>query len=490
MLQTGVPNLDLILGGGIPERGVLLVTGPAGSGKSTLALQMAFHTTSSGQNVLFVSTLSESPMMLIQHARSFAFFNENLIGKNLFLLSVYPLVKQGLEKVTDALIQAAREHEARLVVIDGLMTIRDLHPRAIERRSFIYELGATLATMDATLMVTGSEVESEAARQFPELTMADGVIELGEQDIGTRTIRTVRIKKMRGMAPLLGQHTLRIDSSGLSVFPRLESVFSPGDVGTEQGRVSTGLSELDEMMFGGLPKGSVTLLSGAMGMGKTLACLQYILAGVKTGEKGLMVGFRENPRQLFDKARSFGMDLETPVRAGQVAILSRPQADLSIDEVTWEMVSEIDRIVPQRLALDSIVELEYAMEEEKRRRGYMSCLASLLRGKGLTSLITREISKVMGPELDFSDTPLAFLAENLLLMRFVEFRSELLRVISIIKMRDSAHDHSIRQYTIGDEGIKVLTKIETAEGVLTGIARLPSEARVRRTGAPRREEGV
>ena len=120
----------------------------------------------------------------------------------------------------------------------------------------------------------------------------------------------------------------------------------------------------------------------------------------------------------------------------------------------------------------------------------MATLVNLLRSKDITSLMTKEIPQIVGPELDFSDTPLAFLAENLVLLRFVEFRGELLRVISILKMRDTAHDYSIRQYIINDKGLKVLGRIETAEGVLTGIARLTTEMRVKgRTSEPRRERG-
>lgn len=479
MLQTGVPNLDLILGGGVPEGDVLLVVGPPGSGKTTLAFQMAFHTAARGENALYVSSLSEPPTRLMGHLRSYSFFDERLIGKRLFLLSIYPLVKQSLEKVADALVAAVREHEAALVIVDGVMTIRDLHPEAPELRSFIYELGAALPALDTTVLLTTS-AGGPAMSQFPEFTMADGILELGVQHLGTQTIRTIRSSKMRGLAPRLGQHSLRIDGRGLTAFPRIESVFEPRDAGISQNRVSLGLPELDAMAFGGLVAGSSTVLAGALGTGKTLACLHYIYDGAQRGEKGLLVGFRESPRQLMDKARAFGMDLETPLKEGRVAILHYPPVDLIIDKVTWELRLEVERFAPQRLALDGIASLERAIGDESRKPGYMAALVGLLRGKDITSLVTKEIAQAVGPELDFSDMPLAVLAENLFLLRYVEFRGELYRIVSILKMRDNAHDHSIRQYTISEKGLRVLARTESAEGVLTGIARLPSEMRVKR----------
>lgn len=490
MLETGVPNLDLILGGGIPDGDILLVVGPAGSGKTTLSLQMAFHNAASGQNALYISTLSEPPTRLIQHVKGFSFLDERLIGKRMFLRSMYPLIRQGLDKVADALVQAAKEHQARLVIVDGLMTIRDLYPQEAELRAFIYEMGDALRALNTTTVMTSSGIERTEEHPMPEFTMTDGILELGKQDIGTQTVRTIRSSKMRGLPNFLGQQSLRLDSGGITVYPRIESVFEPTDIGLSTERVHLGLPELDTMMEGGPLACSTTLLSGSLGTGKTMACLQYLIEGAKQGQKGLFVGLRETQSQLIDKARSLGMDLETPIKDGLVAVFHRSPVDLIVDEVTWEMLCKVECFAPQRLALDSVVELEQATGEQKRARGYMFSLAGSLRAKGITSLITKEVPQVVGPELDFSDTPLAVLAENLVLLRYVEFRGELFRILSVLKMRDSDHDHSIRQYTITEKGFKVLARVESAEGVLTGIARLASEMRVKRpVREVRREEG-
>lgn len=480
LLTTGIPNLDQVLGGGIPAGDVLLVIGSAGSGKTTFGLQVAFHAASAGRNVVYVSTVSEPPTRLIRHVRSLSFFDESFIGKCFFLLSVYPVVKRELDQVAEALIRAVKEDQASLVVIDGLMTIRDLHPEATELRTFIYELGTALSAMGCTTLLTSTGVEGLDNAASAEFTVADGLIELGMQDIGTQTVRTIRVRKMRGLAPLLGQHTLRVDGNGLTVFPRIESVFVPSDVGLNRERVLLGLSELDAMTSGGLPVGSTTVLAGALGTGKTLTCLQYVVEGVRRGEKGLIVGFRETPQQLIDKARIFGMDLETPIENGQVVIHHRFPVDLIADEVLWEIQREVERCNPRRLVLDSVDELEATVVDARRRRGVLAALVHRWRSRGVTSLVTKEVTQVVGPELDFADTPLAALAENLLLLRYVEFHGELYNIVSVLKMRETPYDHSIRQYTITECGLRVLARIETPEGVLTGIARLPSEARVKR----------
>lgn len=479
MLETGIPNLDRILGGGVPEGDVLLVVGPAGTGKTTLSLQMAFHLAGIGKPALYASTLSEAPNRLIKHTKGFSFYDERLLGRALFLLNIYPLVKQNLENVGEALTKAAKEHGARLLVLDGLMTLRELHPDTPELRIFLYDLAATLATLDCTTVLTSSRTEASTQPEPFGFTMADGIVELGRQNVGARTLRTIRASKMRGLAPLLGEHSLRIDGDGMAAFPRIESLYLPGDVGLSTDRVPLGLVELDDMMHGGPPAGSATVLAGALGTGKTLTCIHYIMEGVARGERGLIAGFRETPRQLMDKARAFGLELEEAVRDGSVAIFHRAAVDLILDEVTFELRSEVERFAPQRLALDSVVELEYAIFDDRRRRGYVTVLSDFLRAEGVTPLFTVETPQVTGPELDFSRTTMAVLSENLLMFRTVEFRGELVGIVSVLKMRDSAYDSSIRQYAVTDQGVTVVPRDEMAAGVLAAIARLPGEVRMR-----------
>ena len=479
LLETGVPNLDTILGGGIPREDVVLVIGEAGTGKTTLGLQMLFHVATTGENVLYVSTVSEPTNKLLRHIRGFSFYDERLVGKSVFFLNAYPIAKQSLQAVTDALVGAVKDHQASLVVIDGLMSFRDLHPGTTDVRAFVYELGAVLATLSCTTLITSSGVEPTEENQFPEFTMADGIIRLAMEDVGSRTLRRIRVRKLRGRGPLLGEHGLRIDESGLSVYPRIESVFTPGDVGISPDRTLTGMPELDALMAGGPRRGSLTLLAGAMGTGKTLACLQYIAEGARRGEKGLLVSFRETQQQLVDKAAFFGLDLASMVADGRVTLFRRAPVDLDLDRVTWEVLREVERIAPQRLVIDSISEFEDAFMPGRSATGFFAALAGSLRTRMISSLIVKETAQIIGPELDFSGTPLTVLSENLVLFRWVEFRSELYRILSILKMRDSTYDASIRQYVITDRGIHVLQKVETAEGLLTGIARLAVETRRR-----------
>ncbi len=478
VLSTGVPNLDTILGGGIPRGSLMLVVGGAGSGKTTLTWQTASAIAAQSQGVIYVTTLSEPPNWIVQHMRTFSFFDEAFIGRQIHLINAFPLIRGDLGALHQALVGAVREHEAPLLVIDGLQTLYELVPGEQDIRKFLYELKTALTGLQTTIVVTTIQ-PPEPAPLGTEFTIADGILQLEMITMGARTVRRVHCEKMRGQAPLLGQHVFKITGDGLVVFPRLESVVTKENVGLEMRRVPTGLAELDVMMQGGPLSGSTTLIAGATGTGKTVMSLHFLIEGVRRGEKGLMVGFYEAPRQLVDQARLLNLDLETPLGDGRIVIRPWSSASAEADEVAWDMLQEIERLRPRRLVIDSIGELERGLQSESRA-GFDPALTRLLRQRGVTSFVTKEIAKVVGPELDFSDTPAASLTENLILLRWVEFKGVLYRIISVLKMRSSDHDRSIRQYVIADHGMRVLERMESAEDVLTGIAHLPSAPRAPR----------
>ncbi|WP_159396652.1 ATPase domain-containing protein [Sorangium cellulosum] len=489
-LNTGIPGLDDVLGGGFQERGLLLLFGPPGAGKTTLVFQMAFHAASAGRRVVYISTLAETASRLVEHIGTFSFWDAGLIGKRLFIESIYPLVRQGVAEVARALIDTVRSHGAQLLVLDGLMTIRDLHPQSAEHRLFIHEVSVALAALGCTAVVTTSEVPDMHGSTPSEFTMSDAIVELHQSDVHQQPARALRVWKNRGAPCALGSHAVRITARGLAVYPRIETRPLPGAVPTFAERLSSGQPELDVMMSGGLPRGSVTIVAGAPGTGKTLVMLQYLIEGARQGQKGLLVGFREPYPQLAARARSFGMDLEGPVKEGLITVLRHAPVDLVADEVLAQVLAEVERTGAARLGVDGLGELDHMIAVERRRRGVLASLTEFLRARGVTALFTREVGQVVGPELDFAGSPLDVLAENVIFLRYVEFRGALRRILSILKMRDTLHDHSIRQYEIGAEGIRVLSQVESAEGLLAAIARLPSERRVKRRGtAPGRREG-
>jgi circadian clock protein KaiC len=463
MVESGVPHLDTVLGGGIVAGDLLMVVGAPGAGKTTLVCQAAFHAARTGRRVVFVSTLSEPAARLVKHLRTFSFWDESAVGTSIFFESLFPIVQQGLTRLIGALSHAVQERGATLLVLDGYSSLRDLQPGAIELRSFVNDLAVAMSALDCTTLLTSSTLSDMPQFSAPEFTMCDALIELAQVNGGgASNTRTLRPWKLRGAEGLLGLHSIRIGSEGMTVYPRFEALPAPTPLAYEPRRLSFGAPELDAMMLGGLPRGGSTILVGAPGTGKTVLALQFLLTGAQAGDKGLLVSFRETNAQLARKAQSLALDLEAPLAQGDIAFLRYVPVDLDPDEVLALVWDHIVRASATRVVFDSIVELERALPEE-RQRSVLAAVLEALRARGTTALLIRETSHTVGSDFDFADSPLELLAENVLLLRRVERENRLRSTLSILKMRETAHDHTIREYALARGGFHVLARETSAE---------------------------
>jgi circadian clock protein KaiC len=486
LLATGIPGFDTVLGGGVPAGDLALIVGDAGSGKTTIALQTAFHLARSGSATCFVSTTSEAPGRLLEHARSYAFYDESRVGKELLLLSIYPLIQKGLGAVRAALEAEVRQHGARLLVLDGLSTLHDLHSETAELRRFVYELGDLLSTLGCAILLTSSRTEPSDVHSFAEFTMADALVRLSQSLRGTRSERHLQVVKVRGRAPVLGLHTARIDREGFAVFPRFESLAHRGEITPAEHRAATGLPELDAMTGGGFPACSVTAVAGATGTGKTLLALQFLLEGAENGEPGLLVSLRETREEMTARGRRFGLDLSGRLQDGTIRFEHHAPVDLEPDRMVHALEAGIAALGRGRFVLDGADDLLLAIPDEGRRVALGHVVSGLLRSRGISAMVPLLVPAGVGPELDLEHTPMAALAQNLVLLRYVEYAGELQRILSILKLRDSDFDASIRRYVIGSSGFRLLPRTEADAGLLAAIAGLPSEARVKRPGEPER----
>jgi circadian clock protein KaiC len=469
IVETGIPYLDVLLGGGLPRGAIAMVVGAPGTGKTTLAQQMAFHAASQGAATLYLTGYSETHAKLLAYGRGFRFFAPEHIGTLIHYLSLADLLARGADETEQSIVHTAREQRARLVVLDGYRSMRRLLGDEPASTDFLYSLGSKLALLGVTTIVA-AEGDAHAPERYGELTVSDTVIGLTRRRHGERHRRTLDVVKIRGMAPIAGLHAFEITRAGFDIYPRLEATVPRGDAAPTGRRAVFGISELDVMVGGGLPGGTSALVAGAPGVGKTLLGLHFLMAGARQGEPGLLVGFIEDRPRLREKALAFGMDLEAEERAGRIHLLTIPSFELDPDRVACLLREDIERRAVQRVVIDSVAELDRSFLERVRAPDYFAALAHYLRSQGVTGYLTMDIPKVVGQELDLTDSALAMLAENLILLRYVEYRGRLQRLLSVLKMRSSGHDDTIRTYEIAEGlGLRLLGEAPPVRGLLTGI---------------------
>lgn len=489
--STGVPQLDLVLGGGLPRGALVITLGPPGSGKTTLVSQMAFAAARHGRRTLFLTALSEPTIKLLEHLQSYRFFDRDVIGSIVQVFSLQQFLSQSGDTVNQEIVAAVRQTQANMVILDGFQAVRDIVSDQAISRQLLYNLGTRLSLQGTTTLIT-TEASPRDPAFFPEMTTADVLIGLYYTLTGVRAVRGLEVLKVRGQTLLPGIHSLTLNEEGMQVFPRLETrVSHPTFQGwtpetsqtTPQERATFGLQELDSLLGGGLTRKSSTLLAGSLGTGKTLLALQFALNGVSLREPTLFLGFRETAEQLMQKADTFGLGerLRSAVSgSGSMEFQRWEPIEVDPDHVATDLLAALDRTGVRRVVIDSIAEIERAVVESSgtaRVSNYFAALLAALRTREVTLLAIKETSKVVTDHLDFSADSLAILAENVILSQQLAYRGRLHRVLSVLKMRFSNHDYSLREYLIeSPEGIRVLTPYESGRDVLVGLSERQSGA--------------
>jgi circadian clock protein KaiC len=479
-LETGLRELDVVLGGGLPVGALVMLAGGPGTGKTILAQQICFANATGERKAIYYTTLSEPHEKLVRHLEPFAFFDAGALGERvdfIHLGDLLPVAEESahdLDAVVTEIVGRCFEARPAVIVIDSVKALRDF-VEAQPLRKAIYDLASQVAHTGVVLLFVG-EYTPEEIERLPEFALADGILQLAYEPHEPIDRRWLRVVKMRASNHLAGKHSFRIGRAGVEVFPRLESIVPKVDQAAAEGRISSGMRELDELMGGGIPVADATAILGPTGSGKTAIALRFIFEGTRADEPCLYVSFQETAAQLVRKADSFGWDLASGLDSGQLMIHHVPQGELNLDSIGAIVQRELASRPIRRVAIDSLGELVVAARETERFPAYARMLSGLVRATGASLMVTSE-TNVMGPILEPLGG-LSFLFHNVVLLRYVELESEMRRALNVLKMRDSSHAKGLVQFDIDEHGPKIVGKLEGLTGVL-GWTALHADAPLR-----------
>jgi circadian clock protein KaiC len=266
--------------------------------------------------------------------------------------------------------------------------------------------------------------------------------------VNERTHRLIEVTKLRGSEFRSGRHTYRLSTDGITVFPRLADPIREDGYRLSEDRMSSGIAPLDTMLAEGYVPGSSTLVAGPSGAGKTLMGLHFIFSGAVNGQPGVIATLQENPIQLQRIARGFGWSLEHE----QVAVMYRSPNDVYIDEWVYELLDLIETTGATRVLIDGLSDLQYATPDPIRFREFIYSLTQRLSRAGISPIMTSEI-----PDLfhvgRLAEYGISHLSDNVILLQYLRADARLLRTVTILKSRASAHDPAIREFEITADGI-------------------------------------
>jgi circadian clock protein KaiC len=317
--------------------------------------------------------------------------------------------------------------------------------------------------------------------------MVDGVLELHTFLPDMRAIRQLRVVKMRGTAFTEGNHHYLISEHGLRVYPRLEGHLRPRlkePISVEMR--SLGVPRLDDMLGGGVREGSITLVLGSSGSGKTLLGLQFLAAAARRGERALHFGFFETPGAIVAKADHFGLGFSRLRESGLLEIVWQSPAETVLDDVATHLLERIERDKARCLFIDGLVGFKESPYLE-RLPGFFSTLSKQLTSMEVTTVITEESRELFIQDIVVPTQGVSAIFENIIFLRHVQTGSELERLLSIMKTRDARHDRSLCSFDIEDDGIHIGRRFGPEDSAITGAARpSPGDPRDASRGARRK----
>jgi circadian clock protein KaiC len=472
-VTTGVSGLDDILGGGLPARRLYLVQGEPGSGKTTLALQFLLEGARRGEKVLYIS-LSETREEVEEVARS---HNWSLADVEIVELSaiekqlsasaqntLFHASEVELTETTKLLLDAVEKVKPTRCAFDSLSELRLLSHDALRYRRQILSFKQYFAGRNCTTLLLDDRSNEGADSHV--LSLAHGVIVLQQlaPEYGAAR-RRLTVQKVRGATYRGGYHDYVIETGGITIFPRLVAAEHHRNFANKH--LSSGLTELDALLGGGLAHGTATLLSGPPGSGKSNIALTYAINAARQGEKVALYTFDESLPVLFARAAGLDFGLDKLVEEGRVMVLQIDPAELSPGELTTRIRRAVEEDGVKVVYIDSLNGYLHSMGEERYVNLQLHELITYLNQQGVVTMIVVAPSGMMGQMP--SPIDVTYLADTVLMFRFFEADGAVHKAISVVKKRTGTHEHTIRELFIERAGIRVGPPLDAFRGVLTGV---------------------
>jgi circadian clock protein KaiC len=476
---TGSDGLDDILGGGFDANRMYLYEGRPGTGKTTIALQFLLEGARRGERVLYV-TLSETKrelnLVAKRHGWSLAGIDlfelvppETTLDPNRQLTVFHPAETELSETIALVFNEVERVNPTR-VVFDSLSELRLLAQSQLRYRRQVLTLKHFFARRNCTVVLLDDLSSAQDDLQLHSIVHGVVLLEQLAIDYGAER-RRIRVLKMRGIRFRGGFHDFVIESGGLRIFPRLIAAEHRKDFLGEY--APSGNAELDQLLGGGLERGTNALLLGAAGVGKSSLALTYAIAAAERGERAVFFAFDEGRGTIQARARTLGLPLEKHLDSGLIRFRQIDPAELSPGEFAAFVRQSVEDDNARIIVIDSLNGYLNAMPDERFLILQMHELLSYLGQQGVLTILVLAQHGLVGP----MQTPLdiSYLSDSVLMLRYFELAGSVRRALSVVKKRSGNHEHSIREFRLSGTGINLGPPLKQFSGIFSGTPRFTGE---------------
>ena len=462
-IPSGIDGFDGVLGGGVPQRRLTLVTGTAGSGKTLVAVQFIARGIADHEEAGVFVTFEERPAAIRRNFRSFGWdiASWEEAGRWRFVdasphVEDEPVVAgdYDLASLVVRVKHAVSESGARRVALDSTGSLVDQFGSEVAARRALFQIAAELQEMGVTALMTAERAEDHGpiSRHGFEEFVADNVVILRNSLEAEKRRRTIEVLKLRGGTHVKGEQLFTIRGGrGMIVVPREATSLDVTPSGT---RLSTGLPELDAMCRGGFYDKSLILVAGPAGTGKSLLAAHFIAGGVAEGERALLHSFEESRGQIVRNAERWGLDLERMEAEEKLRIVATLPESASLEDHLLAMKTAISDFRPDRVAIDSLTALQ-RVATAKSFREYVLGLSFHIKAHAMAGLVTAATEGVGGAGPTGGELHLSTVSDTIVVLQYVGRGAEIARGLAVLKMRGSDHDNALREYRIDDHGMHI-----------------------------------
>ena len=464
--STGVPGLDAILDGGVPQAETYLVQGGPGTGKTTLGLQFLQAGAACGEAALYV-TLSQTRRSLATIAASHGWAIGGIEIREFGDASatsqtVFPTAEVELEETVELIHRAVRDVQPTRVVIDTISDLRELSGDPSRYRRELREVRRFLADEGCTTLFLDDTPENSGDRELPN--QANGVFALRQQAPAYGGVRrSLQVMKMRSTPFLTGCHNFRIHTGGIVVYPRV-SPNGHNTIDTWE-PVPSGIDELDAMLGGGLREGTACLVAGPTGSGKSAVAFQYAHAAAERGQCASVFLFNERLETFYMRSRGLGMEMEPHVEAGRLHVQQVDTGVIAPSEFAQRVRQSVEADGARVVVIDSLSGYVNAMLRQDLLVSQIHELVTYLSQHGVLTLLVVDQNGPFSSDDPAGPTHVSYLADSVLLLSYLKEEGHRRRTISVLKQRHGPHALDVRELRLDEGGIAVGTRVNSREGL-------------------------